>query len=116
MLTKTNICSVQNYLRGTLIVSYLKMMNKMSRMPPLEKFLRTPMNDHAFSLSLFRYFCAFTHYELFVSFRSQNKQNQPASCYYFIKITCNTKCYTQITTMGAADYSKRQLQTVRFPI
>jgi len=20
--------------------------------------------------------------------------NQPASCYYFIKITCNNKCYT----------------------
>ena len=38
---------------------------------------------------------------------SQNKQNQPASCYYFIKITCNNKCYTQIT-LGVADYSKRQ--------
>jgi len=22
--------------------------------------------------------------------------NQPASCYYFIKITCNNKCYTQL--------------------
>jgi len=54
-------------LEGTLIVSNLKMKNKMSTLPPLEKFLRTPMNDHAFSLSLFR---AFTHYELFASFRS----------------------------------------------
>jgi len=42
----------------------------MSTLPPLENFLRTPMNDRAFSLSLFRYFRAFTHYELFVSFRS----------------------------------------------
>jgi len=30
------------------------------------------MNDRAFSLLVFRYFCAFTHYELFVSFRSLN--------------------------------------------
>jgi len=30
----------------------------------------------------------------------QNKQNQPA-CYYFIKITCNNKCYAQIA-MGVA--------------
>jgi len=70
------------------------------------------MNDRAFSLSFFR---AFTHYELFVSFRSQNKQNQPASCYYFIKISCNNKCYAQIT-MGVAHYSKRQLKAIRFPI
>jgi len=40
--------------------------------------------------------------------------NQPASCYYCIKITCNNKCYTKIT-MGVADYSKRQLKTIRFP-
>jgi len=38
----------------------------------MEKFLRTPMNDRAFSLSFFRCFRAFTHYELFVSFRSLN--------------------------------------------
>jgi len=44
------------------------MINEMSVFP-LEKFLRTPMNDRAFSLSFFR---AFTHYELFVSFRSLN--------------------------------------------
>jgi len=30
------------------------------------------MNDRAFSLSFFHYFRAFTHYELFVSFRSLN--------------------------------------------
>jgi len=30
------------------------------------------VNDRAFSLSFFRYFHAFTHYELFVSFRSLN--------------------------------------------
>jgi len=44
----------------------------------------------------------------FSYFRLQNKQNQPAFCYYFIKITYNNQCYTQIT-MGVADYSKRQL-------
>jgi len=45
------------------------MINKVLTLPTLEKFLRTPMNDRAFSLSLFR---AFTHHELFVSFRSLN--------------------------------------------
>ena len=55
-------------LEGTLIVSNLKMINKMSTFP-LEEFLRTPVNDRIFSLSFFR---AFTHYELFVSFRSLN--------------------------------------------
>jgi len=44
----------------------------MSTLRPLEKFLRTPMNDRAFSLSFYRYFPAFIHYELFVSFRSLN--------------------------------------------
>jgi len=39
---------------------------------PPWKVLRTPMNDRAFSLSFFRYFRAFTHYELFASFRSLN--------------------------------------------
>jgi len=38
----------------------------------LEKFLQTPMNNRAFSLSFFRYSRAFTHYELFVFFRSLN--------------------------------------------
>jgi len=46
----------------------LKMINKMLTFP-LEEFLRTPMNDRAFSLSFFR---AFTYYELFVSFGSLN--------------------------------------------
>jgi len=30
------------------------------------------MNDRALSLLVFSYFCAFTHYELFVSLRSLN--------------------------------------------
>ena len=65
------------------------------------------MNDRVFSLSFLRYFRAFTHNQLLVSFRSftfqlQNKHNQPASCYYVIKITCNNKCFTQIT-MSVAD-------------
>ena len=38
------------------------MINKMLTFPP-RKFLRTPMNDRAYSLSFFRYFRAFTHYE-----------------------------------------------------
>jgi len=59
-------------LERTLIVGNLKMINKMSTLPPLEKFLLTPMNDSAFSLSFSRYFRAFTHYELFVSFHSLN--------------------------------------------
>ena len=49
---------MQNYLSWTLIVSNLKMMNKLSTLHPLEKFLRTPKNDRAFSLSFFRYFRA----------------------------------------------------------
>jgi len=56
MLTKTNVSSVANYLRGNtdrLIFSNLKMKNKISTLPPLEKFLRTLMNDSAFSLSHF---------------------------------------------------------------
>ena len=69
---------------------------------------------HEWSCFLACVFRAFTHYELFVSFRSQNKQNQPASWYYFITISCNNKCYAQIT-MSVAHYSKRQLKTVRSP-
>jgi len=57
-------------LEGALIVNNLKMINKMLTLSPLEIFLRTPMNDRGFSLSFFRHFRAFTHYELFVSFHS----------------------------------------------
>ena len=69
----------------------------------------------------FRYFRAFTHRELFVSFRSLNfgfkiSRINPLLVTISSKITCNNKCYTQITTMGVADYSKRQLKTVWFPI
>ena len=38
----------------------------MSTLPLQEKALRTPMNDRAFSLSFYRYFRAFTHYESFI--------------------------------------------------
>ena len=68
MLTKKNFVQCKIILEGTLIVSNLKMINKMLTFP-LEEFLRTPMNDRAFSLPFFR---AFTHYELFISFRSLN--------------------------------------------
>ena len=59
-------------LERTVIISNLKIINKMSTFPPLGKLLLIPMNDSAFLLSFFRYFRAFTHYELFVSFRSLN--------------------------------------------
>jgi len=103
---KNVVCKI--ILEGTLIVRNLKMINKMPTFPPTptpEKALQTPMIDRAFLLSFFRYFRVFTHYKLFVFFRS---------CYYFIKIACNNKRYIQITT--GVDYSKRQLKTVRFPI
>jgi len=67
MLTKASICSVQNYLRGNTDRQQFGNDKQNVDVPPLEKFLRTPMNDRAFSLSFFR---VFTHYELFVSFLS----------------------------------------------
>jgi len=86
----------------------------MSTLIPLEKVLRTPMHDRAFSLSFFRYFRAVTHYKLFVSFCSLDfgckiNRIKPLLAIYFIKITGNNTCYTQIT-MGIADYSKPQLK------
>jgi len=60
MLTKTIFAQCKIILEGSLIVSNLKMINKLLTLPSLEKFLRTSMNHRAFSLSLFR---AFTHYE-----------------------------------------------------
>ena len=69
MSTKTIICSVQNYLRGNTDRQLFENDKQNVDVPPLEKFLWTPMNGRAFSLSFFR---AFTHYELFVSFRSLN--------------------------------------------
>ena len=99
---------MQNHLRGNTDRQQFENDKENANVAPTpEKFLRTLMNDRAFSLSFFRYIRAFTHYELCVSFRS--------SCYYFIKITCNDKSYIQIT-MGVVDYSKRQLKTARFPV
>jgi len=74
------------------------------------------------ALSRFRFFVTFVLSLitncLFLSvllIRFRNEQNHPYSCCYFIKITSFNKCCTQITK-GVADYSKRQLKTVRFPI
>jgi len=53
MLTKTNICSVQNYLRGNTDPQLFENDKQNIDVASLEKFLRTPMNDSAFSLSLF---------------------------------------------------------------
>jgi len=62
-------------------------------------------------LSRFRFFVLLlitNRLFLSVLFHLQNKQNQPA-CHHFIKITCNSKCYAQLT-VGVADYSKRQFK------
>jgi len=53
MLTKINICSVQNYLGGNTDRQQFENDKQNVDVAPLEKFLRTPMNDRAFSLSLF---------------------------------------------------------------
>ena len=50
MPTKTNICSVQNYLRGNTDRQQFENDKQNVDVPPLEKFLRTPMNDSAFSI------------------------------------------------------------------
>jgi len=53
MLTKTNICSVQNYFRGNTDRQQFENDKQNVDVASLEKFLRTPMNDRDFSLSLF---------------------------------------------------------------
>jgi len=63
---------VQNHHRGNTDRQQFENDKQNVDLAPLEKFLQTPMNDRAFSLLVFRYFCAFTHYGLFVSFRSLN--------------------------------------------
>jgi len=53
MFTKTNICSVQNYLRGNTDPQLFENDKQNVDVPLLEKVFRTLMNDRAFSLSLF---------------------------------------------------------------
>jgi len=53
MLTKTNICSVQNCLRGNTDPQLFENDKQNVDVASLEKFLRKLMNDSAFSLSLF---------------------------------------------------------------
>ena len=53
MLTKKNICSVQNYLGGNTDPQLFETDKQNVDVASLEKFLRTPMNDSAFSFSLF---------------------------------------------------------------
>jgi len=84
MLTKTNICSVQIYLRGNTDRQQFENDEQNVDVPPLEKFLPTPMNDSTFSL-------------------------------FVTVVLSNNKYYMQIT-MSVADYYKRQLKTIRFPI
>jgi len=121
MLTKTNICSVQNYLKGNTDRQQFENDKQNVDLSPPGKIRWTPVNDCAFSLSFFSLLSCFHALQIvcffpFSYFRFQYKQNQRGFCYYFIKITCNNKCYTQISTMGVEDYSKRQLITVRFSI
>jgi len=52
-LTETNICSVKNYLRGNTDRQQFENDKQNVDVSPLEKFLRTPMNARAFTLSLF---------------------------------------------------------------
>ena len=64
---------MRNYLGGkTNRQQFVNDIQNVDVIHPLKKFLRTPMKDHAFSLSFFRYFRAFIHNELFVSFRPLN--------------------------------------------
>ena len=53
MLTKTNICSVQNYLRGNTDPQVFETDKQNVDVGSLENYLRTPMNDRDFSLSFF---------------------------------------------------------------
>jgi len=69
MLTKTNICSVQNYLRGNTDPQLFENDKQNVDVASLEKFLRTPM---CFLVFAFCYFRDFPQYELSVSFRSLN--------------------------------------------
>jgi len=52
MLSKTNICSVQNYLRGNTDPQLFENDKQNVHVASMEKFLRTPMNDRAFVFSL----------------------------------------------------------------
>jgi len=53
MLTKTNICSVQNHLRGNTDRQHFENEKQNVDVAPLEQVRRMLMNDRAFSLSLF---------------------------------------------------------------
>ena len=78
MLTKTNIFSVQNYLRGNIdLWQFANDKQNVDVTPPWKngkkkagKSSADAHDDRAFSLSFFRYFRASPHYELLVSFRS----------------------------------------------
>ena len=50
MLTKTNICLERNYLRGNTDPQLFENDKQNVGVASLEKFLRTPMNNRAFSL------------------------------------------------------------------
>jgi len=68
MLTKTNICSAQNYLRGNTDRQQFENEKQSRRFPLWKKFC----GRSCFLTFVFCYFRAFTHYALFVSFCSLN--------------------------------------------
>jgi len=70
-------------------------------------------------LARFRFLVAFTNYELFVSFRSLDfglKINRINPLLVIISSNYLQQQAVYTSYYGVADYSKRQLKTVRFPI
>ena len=72
MLTKTNICSVQNYLRGNTDPQLFENDKQNVDVASIGKISADPLahEGSCFLAFAFCYFRAFTYYELFVSFRS----------------------------------------------
>jgi len=77
---------------------WLSMMTS-SEGPPFQVLPRAPpiLNPSLFLAFVFSLLSCFHSPRIvsffpFSSFQFQNEQNQPASCYYLIKITCNNKC------------------------
>jgi len=67
MLTKTNICSVQNYLRGNTDRQQFENDKQNVDVAPLGKISADAHECSCFLTFAFCYFRTFTHYELFVS-------------------------------------------------
>jgi len=89
----------------------------MSMMTPLEKVLRTPTHDRAFSLSFFRYFRAFTHYKLFflsVLLLSVAKRTESTRFLFHQNYRQWQMLYTNY--YGCCRQFQTTIKTIRFPI